>query len=150
MKIFALPGLLVLLLIQDASAHVVANDAALSKVEVDKCTSIVVGPAAGTTGAMATHLADCSDCDFRINKVPAKDWPAGSMRPLYQYKGNYPATLTSRRGETWHPSNLEGTPDQLAAWGAESIITGYIPQVNIQMNIKWKMLLSDEKYSYTT
>jgi hypothetical protein len=24
---------------------------------------------------------------------------------------------------------LEGTPEQLAAWGQESIITGYVPQV---------------------
>jgi dipeptidase len=51
------------------------------------------------------------------------------MRPLYLYKGDYPGTITSRRGHTWHPDNLEGTPEQLAAWGKESAITGYIPQV---------------------
>lgn len=98
-------------------------------VEVDKCTSVILGPLAGTSGPMTTHLADCSDCDFRLNKVPAKDWPANTLRPLYLYKGNYPALVTSRRGSTWHPDNLEGTPEQIAAWGKESVITGYVPQV---------------------
>lgn len=51
------------------------------------------------------------------------------MRPLYVYHGNYPSVISAHRGATWHPSNLEGTPEQLAAWGTESVITGYIPQV---------------------
>jgi hypothetical protein len=51
------------------------------------------------------------------------------MRPLYIYRGPYPSVVSPHRGATWHPSNLEGTPEQLAAWGNESIITGYIPQV---------------------
>eukprot|EP01035_Chromulina_nebulosa_P019906 gene19906-25861_t len=78
---------------------------------------------------MNTHTADCSDCDFRVNKVPARDWPEGTMRPLYLYKGNYPYLITSLRGKTWHPDNLEGTKEQLKEWGEESVITGYIPQV---------------------
>lgn len=57
-----------------------SKDDYLSGVESDKCTTIVVGASAGVTGPMNTHTADCSDCDFRINKVPAKDWPQGSMR----------------------------------------------------------------------
>ena len=52
------------------------------------------------------------------------------MRPLYLYKGTYPATITSVRGTTWHPDNLEGTQEQLEAWGLESPITGHIPQVS--------------------
>ena len=36
---------------------------------VDKCTTIAVGPKAGIYGPMATHTADCADCDFRIGKV---------------------------------------------------------------------------------
>lgn len=121
--------LLVVYLVPLVATEVDRSDAALSKVEVDRCTSIVVGPLAGVTGPMNTHTADCSDCDFRINKVPAQDWPANSVRPLYLYKGNYPALVTSRRGATWHPDNLEGTREQLKAWGKESPITGYIPQV---------------------
>jgi hypothetical protein len=80
-------------------------------------------------GPMATHTADCSDCDFRINKVPAQGWPNGTKRPSYLYRGNYPSTISKDRGETWHPDNLEGTSDQLAQWGDESVITGYVPQV---------------------
>ena len=58
------------------------------------------------------------------------DWEEGAMRPLYLYKGNYPSTNTSLRGVTWHPDNLEGTDEQIAAWGVESPTTGYIPQVS--------------------
>lgn len=95
----------------------------------DRCTAIATGKLAGLDGPMTTHNADCSNCDFRINKVPAKDWADGVMRPLYVYKGDYPATITSQRGITWHPSNLQGNTEQLKAWGNESIITGYIPEV---------------------
>ena len=62
-------------------------------------------------------------------QVPAQDWPAGTMRPLYIYRGPYPSVVSPHRGPTWQPENLEGTPEQLAAWGNESLITGYIPQV---------------------
>lgn len=126
------------------------NDAILTDIEVDRCTTIVVGPQAGTTGPMNTHTADCSDCDFRINKVPARDWPVGSLRPLYQYKGNYPATITANRGSTWQPSNLEGTPDQIAAWGKESIITGSIPQVSFLFPFDCIFLYSDDDIKLNT
>jgi hypothetical protein len=75
-------------------------------------------------------ISDCADCDFRIGKVAAQDWPEDSQRPLYQYKGAYPSTITSSRGKTWHPDNLEGTKEQITEWGLESPITGYIPQVS--------------------
>jgi hypothetical protein len=97
--------------------------------ETDRCTSVVVGPKAGTEGAMTTHNADCADCDFRVNKVPAMDWARGSMRPLYLYRGSYPLTVSEHRGNTWKPQNLQGTPEQLKAWGKSSVITGYIPQI---------------------
>lgn len=136
----------------------VASASKTSIPEIDKCTTIVVGKKAGTDGPMTTHTADCSDCDFRVSKVtfshcqtissstlitlrppnilvnseqtPAMDWEPHAMRPLYLYKGNYPATITTTRGTTWHPNNLEGTPEQLEAWGQESLITGHIPQVH--------------------
>lgn len=96
----------------------------------DRCTTIVVGAKAGSTGPMNTQTADCSDCDFRISKVPARDWPEGTMRPLYVIKNNYPAVISENRGNTWKPSNLQGSPSQIAAWGTESPTTAYIPQVN--------------------
>mgnify|MGYP003384935207 CR=1 FL=1 len=97
----------------------------------DRCTSIVVSKGAGVEGPMTTHTADCADCDFRINKVPAADWPEGSMRTLYQYKGSYPATVASDRGKTWHPDNLEGSPEQVEEWREfeTSLVTASIPQV---------------------
>ena len=97
--------------------------------EPDRCTTIAVGRLAGREGPMLTHTADCSSCDFRLNKVPAGRWATGEMRPLYEYRGEYPATVTSGRGETWLPANLEGSAAQLAAWGQESVLTGHVPQV---------------------
>ena len=96
---------------------------------LDGCTTITCGAKAGRDGPMTTHTADCADCDFRISKMPARDWPSGSTRPLYLYREAYPAVLSPYRGETWLPSNLEGTSTQLEGWGTESPITGYIPQV---------------------
>jgi dipeptidase len=95
------------------------------------CTSIIVSKGAAEEGPMTTHTADCAECDFRISKVPAADWPEGSERVLYQYKSSYPATVVKDRGTTWHPDNLEGTPEQIAAWKEyeTSLITGKIPQV---------------------
>ncbi len=97
--------------------------------DIDRCTTIVVGAKASLSGPMNTHTADCSDCDFRLNYIPPQDWPEGSMRPLYAIRGPYPNTVSPNRGKTWHPDNLEGTPEQLAAWGKESSVTGYVPQV---------------------
>ena len=99
-------------------------------VEADRCTTIVVGRGAGRDGPMLTHTADCSSCYFRVNKVPAGEWAPGEERPLFEYRGEYPATVTATRGETWHPANLEGSPAQLAAWGRESVLTGHVPQVS--------------------
>ena len=97
--------------------------------EIDRCTTIITGRLAGESGPMTTHTSDCSNCDFRINKVPAMDWKDNSMRPLYLYKGEYPSQISPNRGNTWLPTNLEGTEDQLKEWGKESAITGFIPQV---------------------
>ena len=80
----------------------------------DRCTTIIVGRKAGTEGPMTTHTADCADCDFRINKVPARDWPEGEKRALYVYKGNYPANVVEGRGSTWGVANLEGCNDLTA------------------------------------
>ena len=98
---------------------------------------------------MTTHTADCAECDFRISKVPAADWPEGSKRVLYQYRSSYPATVASDRGTTWHPDNLEGTPDQIAAWKEfeTSLITGEIPQVrNWQMCPFWHQYFRHNLY----
>lgn len=96
----------------------------------EKCTAIVVSKGAGTEGPMTTHTADCANCDFRLNKVPAKDWNEDDLRALYVYKGSYPSQVIENRGTTWSASNLEGSPQQIAEWiKEEKSITGYIPQV---------------------
>jgi hypothetical protein len=61
--------------------------------------------------------------------VPPQDHASGAQRPLYVYRTAYPATVTSIRGDTWHPDNLEGSPEQKALWGKESTVEGYIPEV---------------------
>jgi hypothetical protein len=51
------------------------------------------------------------------------------MRPLYMYRDQYPVLVSPNRGVSWEPKNLQGNEAQLAAWGEESPVTGYIPQV---------------------
>lgn len=97
-----------------------------------KCTAMSVSAGASlSNGPMVTHTSDCLDCDFRINKMVAIDWDTNATpdRPLYEYRGQYPLTLTNERGKTWSVSNLEGSDSQLKAWGSESTRTGTIPQV---------------------
>ena len=56
----------------------------------DRCTSIAVGRKASIDDTvMTTHTSDCADCDWRLNKVPARDWAPGSMRPIYKLKVTY-------------------------------------------------------------
>lgn len=98
--------------------------------KLDRCTTMITGKKAGKSGPMTTHTADCLDCDFRVNKVPAADHPPGSMRNIYLFKGDYPQTITSDRGATWLPSNLEGTDEQKAAWGTQSTVIMTIPEVS--------------------
>lgn len=51
------------------------------------CTSILVGKDASVDGSvMTTHTCD-GRYEFRIEIVPAKDWPAGSMRPIMKGGG---------------------------------------------------------------
>ena len=42
-------------------------------------------PATVDGSVMTTHTADCAECDFRMAKVPARDWPEGSKRPVYLF-----------------------------------------------------------------
>lgn len=40
--------------------------------------------------SITTHNNDCVECDIRITKVPARDWPAGSKRPVHPLRADYP------------------------------------------------------------
>eukprot|EP01031_Cornospumella_fuschlensis_P036811 gene36811-44654_t len=62
----------------------------------DRCTSIGVGRLAMADGStITTHNNDCQECDFRITHVPARDWPAGSMRPIHDIRAAYPRYIES-------------------------------------------------------
>ena len=39
---------------------------------------------------MTTHTNDCSTCDTRIAFIPGRDWPEGSLRPVYPAVLSYP------------------------------------------------------------
>lgn len=74
----------------------------------DRCTTIAIGKRATIDGStIATDTNDCHDCDWRFAKVPAMDWPEGSMRPIYTESSSYPRFIREDRGETWKESNLE-------------------------------------------
>ena len=54
------------------------------------CTSVVVGKDASVDGSvMTTHTCD-GRYEFRLNLIPAKDWPEGSMRPISKGGGEGP------------------------------------------------------------
>ena len=94
---------------------------------------MIVGPGGSADGStMTTHTADCAECDFRLAKVPARDWPAGSQRPIYLFASAYPRRVQEGRSATWEPSNLDESLPQAPTWKKEgfSKIIGYIPQVN--------------------
>ncbi|CAM9136658.1 unnamed protein product [Ectocarpus sp. 13 AM-2016] len=99
------------------------------------CTTIVVGRNASADGStMSTHNADCLDCDFRLGRVPARDWPAGSQRPVVKFRAEFPRTVSEDRGYTWTPENLDPELPQRDTWidskWREDMVLGYIPQVN--------------------
>ena len=41
------------------------------------------------------HLRQCLDCDFRLGRVPARDWSPGSKRPVVKFRAEYPRTGSS-------------------------------------------------------
>ena len=96
----------------------------------DRCTAIAVGRAATADGStMTTYNADCAECDWRVNKVAARDWAEGSMRPVYLLSGAYPRQVRTDRGTTWSPENLEDMPQKSDWEKMRGEIIGHIPQV---------------------
>jgi hypothetical protein len=100
-------------------------------IDPDRCTAIAASRAATVDGStFNTHNSDCAECDWRVNKVPARDWPEGHLRPIYLLTGTYPRQVRKDRGYTWSPENLEHLP-QRKAWEhmLDKTIIGHIPQV---------------------
>mmetsp|Transcript_3107 Transcript_3107/g.6608 ORF Transcript_3107/g.6608 Transcript_3107/m.6608 type:complete len:693 (-) Transcript_3107:240-2318(-) len=96
----------------------------------DGCTSIIVGPnGAEGGGTMTTHTDDCMECDFRISKVPAADWPANSERLVYTYRAAYPRWLGYGRGATYEPENTDFSIYPWKVGEGPHAPIGSIPQV---------------------
>ena len=52
-----------------------------------ECTTIAIGNKGTVDGStLVSYNADCSECDWRINKVPRMSYPLGSQRPVYLLK----------------------------------------------------------------
>mmetsp|Transcript_27969 Transcript_27969/g.64550 ORF Transcript_27969/g.64550 Transcript_27969/m.64550 type:complete len:669 (+) Transcript_27969:53-2059(+) len=86
------------------------------------CSVIAVGRDASATGLpMVGHSDDSgySTTDLRLVRVPAKSWPHGSMRPLYNFQDGYPRIVSSSRAPEYAPVDDQKDFEPL----------GYIPQV---------------------
>ena len=79
---------------------------------------------------MCAEFTDVYDAYiYYVVRVPARDWPEGSMRPIYLARGPYPRSVRNdSRSETWSFENLEDLP-QREAWKTQNVLLGYIPQV---------------------
>lgn len=78
----------------------------------DQCTAIGVGSKATVDGStITTHNNDCQECDFRITHVPARDWPKGSKRPIFDIRNAYPRYVESSSGHNVHGPDY--SPDKL-------------------------------------
>lgn len=96
----------------------------------DRCTSIGVGPKAMADGStVTTHNNDCQECDIRLTHVPARDWPAGSKRPLYGVRNAYPRYVELPEENIHGPDYLlEFVDTSIYNWSVSKPIA-YIDQV---------------------
>lgn len=87
------------------------------------CSAIAIGKDASATGfPMVAHSEDSGPAtnDVRLTRVPRKQWPEGSLRPLYVWNAGYPRVV----------STVLDTPDY-APFGDEELTEpiGHIAQV---------------------
>jgi hypothetical protein len=76
------------------------------------CTALGLGKKATADGStVTTHNADCEECDFRINHVPARDWEPGSKRPVFRERLAYPRLLETPENNIHGPSYVVGSED---------------------------------------
>eukprot|EP00808_Paulinella_micropora_P001039 g48338.t1 len=91
-------------------------------VVTEGCTVIIVTKGASVEGFnMVTQNDDAGGgtVDLRLTPIPAMDWPAGSMRPVYHTQNGYPRFTSNDRGPHYIPKEGETLSKPL----------GYIPQV---------------------
>merc|ERR1719375_2838769 len=86
------------------------------------CTSIAIGRDASASGyPIVTHSWDSErrTTDVRLNRVPRRSWPAGSLRPLYQWLTGYPRVVAPELSPEYAPVGSQ----------VESVPLGHIPQI---------------------
>lgn len=89
---------------------------------VDACTVFIVGKNATTDGSvLVSHSNDGEfKTDPRLVKVSARDWPEGSLRPVFFSPEDYPRYVGTDRGvPEYYPKSNDDTPFRPI---------GYIPQ----------------------
>jgi dipeptidase len=71
-----------------------------SPADGENCTVIMVGKNASVDGSViSTHTCDCGVCDWTWRRVPAADYPAGSMRKIF-YVDQF-STIPPSQGLKW-------------------------------------------------
>ncbi|CAK4618132.1 unnamed protein product [Aphanomyces euteiches] len=95
--------------------------------QADRCTVMLVGAKASATRVpITTHTADCTNCDFRLAKVPQQQHAPGSMRNIPLLSQVYPRYVGKDRGAPeYYQENLQ---QGFFNWSNTPII-GQIPQV---------------------
>ncbi|RLN54866.1 hypothetical protein BBJ29_002465 [Phytophthora kernoviae] len=112
-------------ILQAALLLTLAASPSLTQAE-DRCTAIIVGAKASTTGTpMTTHTNDCSSCDFRIAKVPAMTHKDGDQYDVVLAAFNYPRYVGEARGEVYLLKNVD---TRFYNWTTSPTI-GSIPEV---------------------
>jgi len=119
--------LTVIALLVVALARAEESRIALPNIKADRCTALLVGPKASVDGStMTTHNNDCTDCDYRLVHVEARDYPEGAMRPVFPVRFSYPRYVGSARASPhFSVANLD---KNIFDW-KESQPIGFIPQV---------------------
>jgi hypothetical protein len=56
---------------------------------------------------MLMFAIDCTNCDVRVVLVPSSSHAAGTWRPVYPSKQDYPRYIGNDRGDTYSPQQLD-------------------------------------------
>jgi dipeptidase len=78
---------------------------------------------------MTTHTNDCAECDIRVTYVKARDWPAGSKRPLFAERNAYPKYAELPEYNVHGPEYLHSNVDSSIYDWPPSTPIEYIDQV---------------------
>jgi len=91
------------------------------------CTAIGVGKDASASGyPIVAHSEDAGSManDVRLIRVPRKQWPAGSQRPLYEWSATYPRVVNPALSPEYAPASgepetvpLTNIPQVAETWG---------------------------------